>query len=259
MNELQIFNNDEFGKVRVVELNGEPWFVAADVCRVLEIKNVSDALNRLDADEKMTLDLTEGHSGQRGGAQFINVINESGLYALTLTSRKPFAKKFRKWLTNEVVPSIRKTGMYLNPQAIINPDFLRRIADEIEERDRQISALTAKVDELQPKADYAEAILRCADAVPVTLIAKDYGFGGASFNELLHGFRIQFKTGGTWALYQPYSKMGYAVTAPETLKNGLTVTHLRWTQKGRMFLYNLLKREGIVPVIERREPMASLF
>ena len=149
--------------------------------------------------------------------------------------------------------------MYLNPQAIINPDFLRRIADEIEERDRQISALTAKVDELQPKADYAESILRCADAVPVTLIAKDYGFGGASFNELLHGFRIQFKTGGTWALYQPYSKMGYAVTAPETLKNGLTVTHLRWTQKGRMFLYNLLKREGIVPVIERREPMASLF
>lgn len=251
MNELQIFNNDEFGQVRIVEIDGEPWFVAADVCRVLEIQNTTQALNNLDADERSIFNI-----GRQGNA---NIINESGLYALVLKSRKPDAKRFRKWLTSEVVPSIRKNGIYLNPNAPIDPRFLRKMADELEARDKQIAALTAQVDELQPKADYAESILRCQDAVPITLIAKDYGYGAASFNELLHTFRIQFKTGGTWALYQPYAKMGYAVTTPEILKNGLTVTHMRWTQKGRMFLYNVLKRENIVPVIERDDHTISLF
>lgn len=254
MNELQIFNNDEFGQVRIVEIDGEPWFVAADVCRVLEIGNPSQALTRLDDDEKGIISINT-----RGGEQPMCVVNESGLYALVLKSRKPDAKRFRKWLTSEVVPSIRKNGIYLNPNAPIDPRFLRKMADELEARDKQIAALTAQVDELQPKADYAESILRCQDAVPITLIAKDYGYGAASFNELLHTFRIQFKTGGTWALYQPYAKMGYAVTTPEILKNGLTVTHMRWTQKGRMFLYNVLKRENIVPVIERDDHTISLF
>lgn len=254
MNELQIFNNDEFGQVRIVEIDGEPWFVAADVCRVLEIGNPSQALTRLDDDEKGIISINT-----RGGEQPMCVVNESGLYALVLKSRKPDAKRFRKWLTSEVVPSIRKNGIYLNPNAPIDPRFLRKMADELEARDKQIAALTARVDELQPKADYAESILRCQDAVPITLIAKDYGYGAASFNELLHTFRIQFKTGGTWALYQPYAKMGYAVTTPEILKNGLTVTHMRWTQKGRMFLYNVLKRENIVPVIERGDHTISLF
>ncbi|MBR1806192.1 MAG: phage antirepressor [Selenomonadaceae bacterium] len=254
MNELQIFNNDEFGQVRIVEIDGEPWFVAADVCRVLEIGNPSQALTRLDDDEKGIISINT-----RGGEQPMCVVNESGLYALVLKSRKPDAKRFRKWLTSEVVPSIRKNGIYLNPNAPIDPRFLRKMADELEARDKQIAALTARVDELQPKADYAESILRCQDAVPITLIAKDYGYGAASFNELLHTFRIQFKTGGTWALYQPYAKMGYAVTTPEILKDGLTVTHMRWTQKGRMFLYNVLKRENIVPVIERDDHTISLF
>ena len=254
MNELQIFNNDEFGQVRIVEIDGEPWFVAADVCRVLELTNITETLRRLDTDELTSVKLNSG-----GQMREMKIVNESGLYALVLKSRKPDAKRFRKWLTSEVVPSIRKNGIYLNPNAPIDPRFLRKMADELEARDKQIAALTAQVDELQPKADYAESILRCQDAVPITLIAKDYGYGAASFNELLHTFRIQFKTGGTWALYQPYAKMGYAVTTPEILKNGLTVTHMRWTQKGRMFLYNVLKRENIVPVIERDDHTISLF
>lgn len=252
MNELQIFNNDEFGQVRIVEIDGEPWFVAADVCAALDIDRTQT--RRLDSDEKGVYSIQTP-----GGEQQMTVVDESGLYALVLKSRKPDAKRFRKWLTSEVVPSIRKNGIYLNPNAPIDPRFLRKMADELEARDKQIAALTARVDELQPKADYAESILRCQDAVPITLIAKDYGYGAASFNELLHTFRIQFKTGGTWALYQPYAKMGYAVTTPEILKNGLTVTHMRWTQKGRMFLYNVLKRENIVPVIERDDHTISLF
>ena len=144
MNQPQIFNNEEFGSVRVVEINGSPWFVAADVCRVLEIQNPTVAVERLDPDERSKFNL-----GRQGEA---NIINESGLYALTITSRKPYAKKFRKWLTGEVAVSIRKTGMYIDPNAPIDPNFLRKLADEIESRDRQIAVLSTQIAELQPKA-----------------------------------------------------------------------------------------------------------
>lgn len=97
---------------------GEPWFVAADVCAALAIGNPSDAVRRLDDDEKMTLDTTEGHSGQRGGAQALNVVSEPGLYSLILKSRKPEARRFKRWVTHEVLPSIRKTGAYAAPGSI---------------------------------------------------------------------------------------------------------------------------------------------
>ena len=112
MNEVTVFRNDQFGEVRTMTIDGEPWFVAVDVCRALEIGNPTMALGRLEEDEKMTLNSTEGHSGQRGGAQIMNVINESGLYSLVLGSRKPEAKAFKRWITHEVLPSIRKTGSY---------------------------------------------------------------------------------------------------------------------------------------------------
>lgn len=104
--------------VRIIQdEHGEPWFVAVDVCAALAISNPSDALKRLDADEKMTLDTTEGHSGQRGGAQSLNVVSEAGLYSLILTSRKPEAKRFKRWVTHEVLPAIRQTGRY----SVIDP------------------------------------------------------------------------------------------------------------------------------------------
>ena len=115
MSNIIPFSFEKF-QVRVVTRDGgEPWFVAVDACAVLTIGNVSDATGRLDDDEKMTIDTTEGHSGQRGGAQSMTIINESGLYSLILTSRKPAAKRFKKWVTAEVLPSIRKTGAYLAP------------------------------------------------------------------------------------------------------------------------------------------------
>jgi len=111
-NALKIFNF-ESAQVRIVEKDGLPWFIAADVCEVLGIKNTSDAIKPLDDDEKMTLENSEGHSGKRGGAQMFSVINESGLYALIVRSNKPEAKKFRKWVTSEVLPALRKTGEYV--------------------------------------------------------------------------------------------------------------------------------------------------
>ncbi len=97
-------------------LEGEPWFVAADVCRALGLGNSSMAISKLDDDEKMTLSLTDSHSGQRGGAQMATIINEPGLYALVLGSRKPEAKAFKRWITHEVIPEIRKTGGYIAGQ-----------------------------------------------------------------------------------------------------------------------------------------------
>lgn len=108
MNELKVFENQEFGKVRTIVRDGEPWFVAVDVCKSLEISNPSMALNRLDDDEKMTLNSTDGHSGKRGGAQSLNIVNEPGLYSLVIGSKKPEAKKFKRWITHEVIPKSRK-------------------------------------------------------------------------------------------------------------------------------------------------------
>ena len=110
-NAIQIFDYKS-NKVRTVEQDGQVWFVAKDVCDILELKNVTDSLKSLDDDEKMTLGFSESHSGKRGGAQSINVISESGLYTLIMRSRKPEARRFRKWVTNEVLPSIMRTGSY---------------------------------------------------------------------------------------------------------------------------------------------------
>ena len=110
-NALQVFDYNG-STIRTVDKDGEVWFVAKDVCDVLELTNPTEAIRSLDNDEKMTLRDTEGHSGQRGGAQFFNVINESGLYKLTFRSQKPEAKKFTRWVTHDVLPTIRKTGSY---------------------------------------------------------------------------------------------------------------------------------------------------
>ena len=109
---LKVFETEDHWGFRVIDQDGKPWFVLADVCRAIQINNPSDAARRLDDDEKMTLDLTEGQSGVRGGARKMNLVNESGLYSLVIRSDKPEAKRFRKWVTSEVLPSIRKTGAY---------------------------------------------------------------------------------------------------------------------------------------------------
>lgn len=250
MNEIQLFNNDEFGQVRVVEIDGEPWFVAADVCRVLEIGNPSQALTRLDADEKGIISIDT-----RGGEQPMCIINESGLYALTITSRKPYAKKFRKWLTGEVAVSIRKHGAYMTPDTIekvlLNPDFIIKLATELK-NERAKNAI------LQPKADYYDAVLSSEDAVPVTIIAKEYGMSGVTFNKLLNSEQIQYVRDNVWVLYRKYDNRGYTVT--KTLLTGnQTRMHTYWTQRGREFIYHFLKARGIVPVRERQEAMATLF
>lgn len=170
MNELKIFENETFGQIRAMEKDGEPWFVAADVCRALDIGNSSEAVSRLDADERMTVDSTDGHSGQRGGAQRFNIVNEPGLYALVLGSRKPEAKAFKRWITHEVIPSIRRHGAYMTPEtleaAIMNPDYLLKVVtalkDETDKRkalEAANAALTVDLEIARPKAEYFDQLV----------------------------------------------------------------------------------------------------
>lgn len=124
---MQVFEDQEHDQFRVIDRDGNPWFVLSEVCKKLGIVNPSDVASRLDDDEKMTLDISEGHSGARGGARRLTIINESGLYSVILRSSKPEAKQFRKWITSEVLPAIRKTGSY-NAKPNV-PAFIQRYSE----------------------------------------------------------------------------------------------------------------------------------
>ena len=188
---------------------------------------------------------------------------ESGLNTLILRCNDALkagttAFRFRVWVTDEVLPAIRKYGAYMTPAtleaAILNPDSLLKIAPRLKEETDKRKALEAKAEEDRPKLDYYNEILHCENAILVTAIAKDYGMSAAAFNKKLNELGIQYKRGGTWFLYDRYVDQGY--TRSETYKRtngeGCDCANIstRWTQKGRLFLYEQLKAVGIVPVAE---------
>lgn len=145
MNEIKIFENSQFGSIRTTTQNGNPWFVAVDLCKALEINNPRQAITRLDDDEKMTVTLNDGHSGKRGGARFQTFVSESGLYSLVLSSRKPEAHAFKRWITHDVLPSIRQSGLYATPetvnQLLQSPEALIHILAQLSsERSARIAA-----------------------------------------------------------------------------------------------------------------------
>lgn len=170
-NEIQIFKHRQFGELRTLNIDGEPWFVAADVCKALEIKNTTDALSRLDNDE-ITLVLIEGASNGLP----INAVSEAGLYALVLGSRKKEAKSFKRWVTHDVLPSIRKHGAYLAPQVqneiLNNPDFLISLANKIKEEQAKNRALLEENSSLKPKALFADAVSVSNSEILIGALAK---------------------------------------------------------------------------------------
>nr|DAN44370.1 MAG TPA: repressor domain protein [Caudoviricetes sp.] len=263
MQEIRVFESAEFGAVRVAEIDGEPWFIAADVCRALDVKNGRDAVSRLDNDEKGVA-LTD----TLGGKQEMAAVSEAGLYALVLSSRKPEAKAFKRWVTHEVLPSIRKHGAYMTEEilqkTLENPDFLIGLATQLkEEREKRLAAeldkavLGQQIAELRPKASYYDLILQCASLLSVTEISKDYGMSAKAFNKKLHELRIQYQQSGVWFLYAEYQDGGYTQTKTQNYSRTDGTqgarTHMYWTQKGRLFLYERLKAEGILPMIERTD------
>lgn len=180
MNELQIFRNETFGEVRTLEVNGEPWLVAADVCKALEISNPTDALKRLDDDEKARFNL-----GLPGGST--NCVNEPGLYSLVLGSRKPEARLFKRWIAHDVIPSIRKTGGYNLPMDY--PSALRALADAEEKRlalAAENEAQRQVIADFEPVRQYVDQILSSQGTLTTTQIAADYDLSARALNQILH-------------------------------------------------------------------------
>ena len=252
-NQIQTFTNEQFGQIRTVLIDGEPWFVGKDVATSLGYSNPAKAI-RDHVDEEDKLGERIVLSGQTREAI---LVNESGLYSLILSSKLPTAKVFKRWVTSEVLPSIRKTGGYATPEAIyktlIEPKNLIIVLETLAEEQAKNKKLTAENAVLSVKAKYYDAILASAESLPITQIAKDYGMSAVTLNRLLSEMEIQYKRCGTWILYQDYADKGYTQTKTFIINEKQTKSYTTWTQKGRLFLYNLLKAHGIVPMCERPE------
>jgi prophage antirepressor-like protein len=257
MKEMLNFSNPQFGEIRTAIINQEPWFVAVDICAALDVSNATVAVGRLEEDERAKLNL--GRQGET------TIINEPGLYSLVLGSRKPEAKAFKRWITHEVIPSIRRNGAYMTPDTIekvlLDPDTIIGLATRLkeeQERTRLLSEQNAvqrqQIAELQPKASYYDICLNCSDLIPISTIAKDYGKSAVAMNALLHELGIQYRHGDTWLLYQKYAQGGYTSTKTHVVYDYRGDPHTKvstcWTQRGRLFLYDLLKQNGILPAIE---------
>ena len=260
--QLQIFNNAEFGSIRTLDINGEPWFVGKDVAGALGYSNTRDALAKhVDEEDKNSVAIHDGIPGNPNQT----VINESGVYSLVFSSKLPTAKKFKRWVTSEVLPAIRKHGVFVMDDIINNTDALiealqafkaekiRRQALEVENAIQR-----QQIAEMEPKVSYYDKVLQSKDPVKTSIIAKDYGYSAKNFNQLLKDLKVQYKQGDIWLLYQKYAGNGYTQTkthAYEDQVHGCTGTSCwtYWTQKGRLFLYDLLKANGILPMIEINE------
>lgn len=259
MNELMIFNNPEFGEIRTVEVDGEPWLVGKDVARALGYKDATKAAReRVDAEDRGVAKM-DTPSGQ----QEMTIINESGLYSLVLGSKLPSAKKFKRWVTSEVLPSIRKNGMYLLPKDY--PSALRALADSEEQRmalectnatlaaenERQAQVIA----EFEPIRQYVDTILESPDALATSQIAADYGMSAQELNKILRDEGVQHKVNGQWLLYKKHMNKGYtkSKTFQFTHSDGRADTklHTQWTQKGRLMIHNILENRGIVAMMDR--------
>ena len=260
MSELQVFQNAEFGSVRTTTVNGDVMFVAKDIATILGYSNPRDAINKHVDDE----DKGVAKCDTLGGVQDLTIINESGLYSLILSSKMPNARKFNRWVTAEVLPAIRRHGMYVTEDLIANPDLaiaaFQALKAEREKRialEEAVAVQAQQIAELKPKATYYDVVLKCKDAVNISVIAKDYGWSAQRMNEYLHQKGVQYKQADIWLLYQKHAGCGYTKTNThvyeDTCGREHTKVHTKWTQKGRLFIYGLLKADGVYPQIEMED------
>lgn len=255
MQELQTFNFEDL-PVRTLTVDEEPYFIGKDVAEVLGYSNTRDALNKhVDEDDKKILtsrNTTLDNLPNRG----LTAVNESGLYSLIFSSKLESAKRFKRWVTSEVLPAIRKHGIYATDsvieQTIQNPDYIINVLTEFKkEREGRLVA-EQQVQELKPKATYYDLVLQNKSLLSVSKIAKDYGMSARALNKLLHELGVQYKQGDIWLLYAKHQDKGYTQTSTYALDEEHSKVTTKWTQKGRLFIYDLLKDNDILPTIEQQ-------
>ncbi len=223
-----------------------PLFLAKDVAEWIEydVSNVSKMVKKVDEDEKVVT---------RTNNTSATFLTEDGLYEVLMQSRKPIAKKFKKEVKT-ILKDIRKHGMYAKEELLDNPDLLLDVVSKLKEERTGRLVAEQRVNELQPKADYYDNILNNQGLVTISKISKNYGMSAVKFNQLLHDLGVQFNQSGTWLLYSKHQSKGYTHIEPFDYpdKNGVmqVKTRMKWTQKGHIFIYELLKKNGILPMIE---------
>lgn len=240
-NNLMIFENPEFGAVRSILIDGDPWFVAADVCKALELEKTNRALSRLDDDEK------GAHSvSTPGGRQRMSIISESGLYSLILGSRKPEARAFKRWITHEVIPSIRKHGAYMtdslldaleaHPEAV--PEYLNRLRSE-NARNRE---LNRRLRLALPKAEYYDAFVDPADCTNIRTTAKELGVPEKQFTRYLEEKEYLFRDKNRKLFPRAVKKSA-----------GLFLVRDFYTERGKLGHYTLITPAGKRHFLERTD------
>ncbi|MDT2390990.1 phage antirepressor [Enterococcus avium] len=245
MNQPQIFNFEQ-NEVRTFLENDVPYFVANDVAKTLGYKNPSKATN--DHCKKAIETWGNDSLGRR---QKFKIIPESDVYRLIIKSNLPSAEKFEAWVMEEVLPQIRKHGMYATDELLNNPDLLIEVATKLKEERTLRLVAEQKVAEMQPKVNYHDIILANKSVTPISFIAKNYGMSARQMNKILHDFGIQYRQGKAWLLYAKYQNEGYThiemvpVQGTDNLK-----PIMKWTQKGHLFIYDFLKKHDVLPSIE---------
>ena len=279
-NEIHVLKQTELlgQQLTVYGTMEQPLFLAKDVAEWIEHTDTSTMMRCVDSDEKLVQTLFV--SGQD---REVWLLTEDGLYEVLMQSRKPIAKQFKKGVKN-ILREIRTTGGYLATSDTDTEDEILAKAvlvarKTIERKDQRIKQLehdaasqakqlteqastikqqNKQIDELQSKAAYVDQILQSKSTVTTSQIAQDYGMSAKRFNQLLHDLKIQRKVNGQWILFAPYTERGYVHSETINLPvvaNGVeytkTVMHTKWLQSGRLFLYNMLKKNRILPLIER--------
>ena len=251
MNTMQIFNNQQFGRVRVVDVKTVPYFVANDVCCALGYSNPRDAINRhVDSEDKTGVVIHDGSQNRE-----MTAINESGVYSLVFGSKLPTAKQFKRWVTTEVLPSVRKHGAYLTDrkveEVLSDPDTIIKLATQLkqERAERQRLAEQNELHRQQlemaaPKVQYYDTVLMSESTYNTNNIAKEFGMSARTLNSILQSKGVQYRQGGQWLLYHKYQNRGFTKTHTYafTRLDGSTGTSIQtvWTEAGRKFIHELL-------------------
>lgn len=258
MSDIQIFSHPDFGEIRTIEEDNKTLFCGNDVAKML---GYSKPLNALAMHCKSPLKQVVPHPQSSTKTIEMLFIPEGDVYRLITHSKLPGAERFERWVFDDVLPSIRRHGMYAVDELLDNPDFAIKAFTALREERARSAKLVKEnfnqkkvIDTLKPKARYCDMVLKCEDIISITKIAKDYGKSGVWLNKWLYNAGIQYKQGMVWLLYQKHADLGYTQSFTEVVRtmggDRIFVTTY-WTQKGRLFIYELLKKEGILPKIER--------
>lgn len=256
MNDIKIFNNNDFGEIKAVDIDGEAYVYGNDVANALGYIRPGDAiLQHVDEEDKKILtykgcsktpkasiyeDLRSGEN------DFSNkvLINESGIYDLVFNSKLPSAKKFKRWVTSEVLPSIRKNGVYATDDfiqlSLDNPDYAIELLQSYKKAKKELEAN-------KPKVEYCDNVLKAETLMPISKFCKDFGYSAPALNKILNELGVQFKMGNVWCLYAKYADKGYAHTTTFFIEqNNKTSLNLQWTEKGRNMIHDLLEKNGLL-------------